>query len=84
MTRALLATAVLIAAAACSSPPPKERAVDKLIDAEKDPEARKELEQIRDRIDAEMEAKVKALDDEIARLRAENEELKKRAAAAGK
>ena len=52
------------------------RPAQDLIDREKDPEARRELEAVRDATEREMRDREAALDREIERLREENAELK--------
>ena len=68
-------TAVLVS---CGSD--ERRPAQDLIDREKDPEARRELEAIRDSVEREMREREAALDREIERLRKENAELREKAA----
>jgi Skp family chaperone for outer membrane proteins len=78
---AALATAALgISAEGCRPTGTRVHPADAIIEAETDPEARKELEAIRAATDEEMRKKLAELDAEIERLKAENEALRKKAA----
>jgi hypothetical protein len=63
-------------AAAPSGEAPSLAAAE-MIEKAKTPEEKRELEQARDEVDKEMRDKARALDEEIERLRQENEALKK-------
>ena len=77
MRRPLLAVAFVAALAACGGG--DRRPAQDLIDREEDPEARRELEAVRDATEEEMRAHEAALDREIEELRKENAELREKA-----
>lgn len=75
----LLAVGLAVAVPACRSEQARRNPADAIIEQETDPEARKELEAVRDATNEEMRQRVAALDAEIERLKKENEELRKTA-----
>lgn len=77
MTRALALVFAVGLLASCGGG--ERRPAQDLIDREKDPEARRELEAVRDATEREMREREAALDREIERLRQENAALKAKA-----
>lgn len=74
MKRALPLLAAVVLLPACGRV--DRRPAQDLIDRETDPEARRELEAVRDATEREMREREAALDREIERLREENAALK--------
>lgn len=76
MRRGLPALAFVATLAACGGG--DRRPAQDLIDRETDPEARKELEAVRDAVEGEMREREAALDREIEQLRKENAALREK------
>jgi hypothetical protein len=75
--RGLVPIALVATLAACGGR--DRRPAQDLIDREKDPEARRELEAVRDATERDLREREAALDREIEALRKENAELREKA-----